>query len=190
MAKPVFPVIYRNPISEAEDREEHYPDLELHPRMEEFIDNAASCQDLGFLEEKIEAADFLEDEDRRCEICGRSLLEKSPWNSFRNNEATIAAVLPCGDIFHAECLEETTPWTRTRDPPCPICEEGFVFARPLEEALRCARRHRRNGGAAMAVPQISGGRGRYGSLLKDSFKRGCRFSSWQGFWRQNRRAWT
>ncbi|GFS40414.1 RING/U-box superfamily protein [Actinidia rufa] len=33
----------------------------------------------------------------------------------------VAGVLSCRHVFHAECLEQTTPKMRKNDPPCPLC---------------------------------------------------------------------
>ena len=38
----------------------------------------------------------------------------------------VTGVLPCQHVFHAECLDQSTPKTHGNDPPCPICtkQEG------------------------------------------------------------------
>ncbi|CAO2841162.1 unnamed protein product [Amaranthus hypochondriacus] len=53
-----------------------------------------------------------------CGVCQKSLRRKP------SEELSIAAVLVCGHIFHAECLEQRTQVEDKRDPPCPICS-GF-----------------------------------------------------------------
>ncbi|PKA61828.1 hypothetical protein AXF42_Ash008660 [Apostasia shenzhenica] len=77
---------------------------------------------------------------RRCELCYRLLQQKSPWSSqriIRNRDLPIAGVLPCGHVFHADCLEETTPKSQIQDPPCPLCLNLFnhdgssSFSEPL-----------------------------------------------------------
>lgn len=39
----------------------------------------------------------------------------------------MVAVLFCGHVYHAECLEKLTPETDTYDPPCPVCIHGKHF---------------------------------------------------------------
>ncbi|GKU99524.1 hypothetical protein SLEP1_g12364 [Rubroshorea leprosula] len=60
----------------------------------------------------------------RCGLCERFLSQRSPWSSrriVRSGDMPVAGVLSCRHVFHAECLEQTTPKTRKNDPPCPIC---------------------------------------------------------------------
>ncbi|GMY06241.1 RING/U-box superfamily [Fagus crenata] len=47
-----------------------------------------------------------------CGVCSKLLTEKSLWSSQKiiaNNELSVVAVLTCGHIYHAECLENMTP---------------------------------------------------------------------------------
>ncbi|KAG8383080.1 hypothetical protein BUALT_Bualt05G0147400 [Buddleja alternifolia] len=55
----------------------------------------------------------------RCGLCERLISRKSPWNS--RCDMPVAGVLACRHVFHAECLEQTTPKGRGNDPPCPVC---------------------------------------------------------------------
>lgn len=178
--------------------------------------SSASSRHLGFEGEHIGALEPVGPEnapaavnaagDPQCSLCGRPLWQKSPWtshHSFRNGDMPAAGVLPCGHIFHAECLEETTPRALIRDPPCPLClnpagPEGFLFSQPLEAALRCARRRR--AAASSDAPRVAGDgdggrtrsphslRGRYSFFLKNPFKKGktgfgkMSLSSSQGLW--------
>ncbi|KAL2226088.1 UNVERIFIED_CONTAM: hypothetical protein Sindi_1967500 [Sesamum indicum] len=60
----------------------------------------------------------------RCGLCERFLSQRSPWSSRRivkSGDMPVAGVLSCRHVFHAECLEQTTPKARKNDPPCPIC---------------------------------------------------------------------
>lgn len=60
----------------------------------------------------------------RCGLCERFLSKRSPWSSrwiIRSGDMPVAAVLSCRHVFHAECLEQTTPKVPKSDPPCPIC---------------------------------------------------------------------
>ncbi|KAJ4753774.1 RING/U-box superfamily protein [Rhynchospora pubera] len=88
---------------------------------------------------------------QKCGLCERMLWQKSPWSStriVRNGDMPIAGVLPCRHVYHADCLEETTPKGQIHDPPCPLCTRpgnidgsGSVsFSEPLQVALRSIRR--------------------------------------------------
>ncbi|PIN13765.1 hypothetical protein CDL12_13597 [Handroanthus impetiginosus] len=60
----------------------------------------------------------------KCGLCERFLSQRSPWSSRRiikSGDMPVAGVLYCRHVFHAECLEQTTPKARKNDPPCPIC---------------------------------------------------------------------
>ncbi|GLT41099.1 hypothetical protein SLA2020_151890 [Shorea laevis] len=56
-----------------------------------------------------------------CGACTKLLTERSSWTS---NELSAVAVLVCGHVYHAECLEIMTPEADRYDPPCPICTIG------------------------------------------------------------------
>ncbi|KAG4114168.1 hypothetical protein ERO13_D12G029800v2 [Gossypium hirsutum] len=62
-----------------------------------------------------------------CGVCSKSLSEKSLWSSQKiimSNELSVVAVLTCGHVYHAECLENTTPEIDKYNPSCPICTLG------------------------------------------------------------------
>ncbi|KAL0924979.1 hypothetical protein M5K25_003278 [Dendrobium thyrsiflorum] len=62
-----------------------------------------------------------------CGICLKLLKEKSPWSTQKivsTNDLPIAAVLVCGHVYHAECLESLTSETDTYDPPCQVCSNN------------------------------------------------------------------
>ncbi|VVA91898.1 unnamed protein product [Arabis nemorensis] len=56
-----------------------------------------------------------------CGNCSKPLTERSSIARF---DLPIAAVLACGHVYHAECLETMTSETEKYDPPCPICAIG------------------------------------------------------------------
>ncbi|KAL4273395.1 hypothetical protein GQ457_13G019710 [Hibiscus cannabinus] len=58
---------------------------------------------------------------RTCGACSKLLAERSSWSG---NEISVVAVLVCGHVYHAECLEAMTPETNRYDPACPICMVG------------------------------------------------------------------
>ncbi|KAG2297901.1 hypothetical protein Bca4012_009089 [Brassica carinata] len=55
----------------------------------------------------------------KCGLCHRYVSQKSPWGS--RSIMPVTGVLPCQHVFHAECLDQSTPKTHGNDPPCPIC---------------------------------------------------------------------
>ncbi|EOX97940.1 RING/U-box superfamily protein isoform 3 [Theobroma cacao] len=71
-----------------------------------------------------------------CGVCSKLLSEKSLWSSQKiiiNNELSVVAVLTCGHVYHAECLENMTPEIDKYDPACPICTLGEKKAHKLSE---------------------------------------------------------
>ncbi|RCV42259.1 hypothetical protein SETIT_9G202500v2 [Setaria italica] len=210
MSKPVYPLVFRNPVSETEAsrmpevtnagrttpsddsqasplwrRSLASPELKFHnalselgkmeaspepntsSRREGFRWSNASSYDFGYDGDAIDISDHISIESQRsptnsvrflkCGLCERFLRQKSPWTSnriVRNTDMPVAAVLPCRHVFHADCLEESTPKTELHEPPCPLCtratdDEGHVsFSEPLHVALRSARRNLSLGGGA------------------------------------------
>ncbi|KAF5443916.1 hypothetical protein F2P56_036432 [Juglans regia] len=64
---------------------------------------------------------------QRCGVCSKLLTEQSSWSDKKiisNNELSVVAVLTCGHVYHAECLENMTPEISKYDPACPVCTFG------------------------------------------------------------------
>lgn len=203
MSTPVYPLVFRNPASEAEAsgvaeasnagrttpsddslaspvwrRSLASPELKFHDtlselrkmeaspepntssRREGFRWSSASSYDFRYDGDAIDISDHISIDSQRsptsstsflkCGLCERFLRQKSPWSSnriVRNTNMPVAAVLPCRHVFHADCLEESTPKSEAHEPPCPLCtrapdSEGCVsFSEPLHAALRSARRN-------------------------------------------------
>lgn len=71
-----------------------------------------------------------------CGICSRPLTERSLWSSQKIiacNELSVVAVLVCGHVYHAECLENMTPEISKYDPACPVCTFGEKQTHKISE---------------------------------------------------------
>jgi len=55
-----------------------------------------------------------------CKLCLK-LLKGSAWNA---HDLGVVAVLLCGHVYHADCLDSLTPEAEKYDPPCPVCIHG------------------------------------------------------------------
>ncbi|KVH93222.1 uncharacterized protein LOC112517114 [Cynara cardunculus var. scolymus] len=75
-----------------------------------------------------------------CGVCSKLLTERSCWGSQKiiaTNELAVVAILICGHVYHAECLENMTAEINKYDPTCPVCTFGEKQALKLsEKALR------------------------------------------------------
>ncbi|KAI4367272.1 hypothetical protein MLD38_023029 [Melastoma candidum] len=62
-----------------------------------------------------------------CGFCLKSLTERSSWSGQKiiaNSELPVVAVLICGHVYHADCLEAMTSGIDKYDPACPVCTLG------------------------------------------------------------------
>ncbi|GMH13456.1 hypothetical protein Nepgr_015297 [Nepenthes gracilis] len=62
-----------------------------------------------------------------CGVCSKDLAEKSVSSSqkiYACNESSVVAILTCGHVYHAECLENVTLEINKYDPACPVCTFG------------------------------------------------------------------
>lgn len=75
-----------------------------------------------------------------CGVCSKLLTEKSSWGAQKiisTNELAVVAILICGHVYHAECLENMTSEINKYDPACPVCTFGEKKVIKLsEKALR------------------------------------------------------
>ncbi|XP_022925430.1 uncharacterized protein LOC111432724 [Cucurbita moschata] len=60
-----------------------------------------------------------------CGICQKLMRRKlcSLGNTPSSRELPVAAVLVCGHVYHADCLENRPNVEDRSDPPCPLCTE-------------------------------------------------------------------
>ncbi|KAI0498167.1 hypothetical protein KFK09_021408 [Dendrobium nobile] len=140
------------------------PDTDTNSRREGTRWSDGSSYDIAFDGDAIDIAENINIENPRspnssvrhqkCGLCYRFLWLKSPWSSHRiikNSDLPITGVLPCGHVFHADCLEETTPKTQLQEPPCPLClnfvshEGSSSLSEPLQVAFKNPRRIMRSG---------------------------------------------
>ncbi|KAM7267876.1 hypothetical protein ACFE04_010042 [Oxalis oulophora] len=58
-----------------------------------------------------------------CGMCQKHMRRKPCFlgDSLSSVENSVVAVLVCGHIYHAECLEQRTSHDDRHDPPCPLC---------------------------------------------------------------------
>ncbi|XP_027163726.1 uncharacterized protein LOC113763926 [Coffea eugenioides] len=133
MSKPVHPLTLPSdtPRREATDSNAAgYLEFDaVTPRREKHrLSSASGSVDLTDVSEPFEA-DFSSrycnpSDSFKCGLCERLLSQRSPWSSrriVRSGDMPVAGVLSCCHVFHAECLEQTTPKANKNDPPCPIC---------------------------------------------------------------------
>ncbi|CAM8914549.1 hypothetical protein QQ045_033134 [Rhodiola kirilowii] len=57
-----------------------------------------------------------------CIICNKSLRRKPcSGATLSSSDVSVVAVLVCGHMYHAQCLEQNTSQEHLHDPPCPLC---------------------------------------------------------------------
>ncbi|KAJ4973986.1 hypothetical protein NE237_007160 [Protea cynaroides] len=137
------------------------PEPSTSSRRKGFRFSNANSFDTGFDEDGFDISEHVNLENvrlhhhsasyQKCELCRRLLWQKSPWSSYRivrGGDMPIAGILHCIHVFHAECLEQTTPKSQIHDPPCPVClkaVDAVEESRPVLEpqmALISVRKNR------------------------------------------------
>ncbi|OMO93245.1 Zinc finger, RING-type [Corchorus capsularis] len=149
MSKPIHPLSFPmgTPMTEASDSAAAgFSDDAATPQRDAHRWSSASSSNNDFtdvselFESEFCGRSCIPPEGFKCGLCERSLSQRSPWSSrriVRSSDMPVAGVLSCRHVFHAECLEQTTPKTRKNDPPCPLCvraeeqnsPENRVFSR-------------------------------------------------------------
>ncbi|XP_043713570.1 uncharacterized protein LOC122662077 isoform X2 [Telopea speciosissima] len=118
-----------------------------------------------------------------CGVCSKLVIERTIWSNQKiiaTSELAVVAVLVCGHVFHADCLEHLTPEKDRYDPACPLCIAGekqvskmFRKASRMEADLR-AKNNRISRNQVVdsdldddsIVPNNQKGSGRHGKVLK------------------------
>ncbi|XAR65208.1 hypothetical protein NMG60_11009234 [Bertholletia excelsa] len=133
MSKPIHPLCFpsETPIREATDTADiGFLDFDtsMPCRESHRLSNASGSIDFTDASESLESDSFARScnppEGFKCGLCERFLSQRSPWSSrriVRSGDMPVAGVLSCRHVFHAECLEQTTPKMHKNDPPCPVC---------------------------------------------------------------------
>lgn len=114
-----------------------FPDMNTASRRERW---SFDSETLGFVRDKVTRSSGRSAgqpfELQTCGICAKLLTEKSSWGSQKliaTNELAVVAVLICGHVYHAECLENMTPDINKYDPACPVCTFGEKQAFKMSE---------------------------------------------------------
>jgi hypothetical protein len=74
-----------------------------------------------------------------CKLCLKLVKERSTWNV---QELAVVAVLLCGHVYHAGCLDSITAEADKYDPPCPVCTHGEKCTVKLFEKLEAKIRNK------------------------------------------------
>ncbi|XP_021867201.1 uncharacterized protein [Spinacia oleracea] len=103
-------------------------DLGHHPDFTEFRERAFWRPERIRRSSSVIRAVSPEGARKVCGICQKSLRRKPHHfgTALALEELSIVAVLICGHIFHADCLEQRTRLEDKRDPPCSICSGGHT----------------------------------------------------------------
>eukprot|EP00249_Psilotum_nudum_P009715 c22113_g1_i1 orf=661-1896(-) len=78
----------------------------------------------------------LEAEAQHCGLCSRRLSQRSSWSPHRlvnSGDLAVVAVLFCGHLYHADCLDKATPDIHCHDPPCPQCDSRKRSGSKMQE---------------------------------------------------------
>ncbi|KAK9116699.1 hypothetical protein Sjap_015646 [Stephania japonica] len=143
ISKPIHPISFINQITEREDR--GIETSAATPRREALqCSSDNSSIDFTDVSEQLDSestAPYHEPEGSKCGLCNRLLSQRSPWSSrriVRSGDMPVTGVLSCRHVFHADCLDQTTPKMQRHDPPCPVCAklEENALEQPLISRLR------------------------------------------------------
>lgn len=95
-----------------------------------------------------------------CGVCSKLLKERA--SITHKYEISTVAVLVCGHVCHAECLESVTAETDRFEPPCPVCGDGEKSIMKWKDEMKARSKISRN-----AVVDVDGGFGPISACQKD-----------------------
>ncbi|KAL5722868.1 hypothetical protein ACHQM5_006332 [Ranunculus cassubicifolius] len=117
-SKPIHPISSLNHTPEAGSST---------PRRETFRWSSGSSMDFTDVSEQLDSdsvSPYTRSDGLKCGLCDRFLSQRSPWSSrriVRSGDMPVTGILSCRHVFHADCLDQTTPKIQKHDPPCPVC---------------------------------------------------------------------
>ncbi|KAF5182337.1 RING/U-box superfamily protein [Thalictrum thalictroides] len=139
MSKPIHPISFVNQTPDRDvsgtlatgnslNRQTHNEAGSSTPRRETLRWSSASSMDFTDVSEQLDSDSGISSynlpEGFKCGMCDRFLSQTSPWSSrriVRSGDMPVTGVLSCRHVFHADCLEQSTPKMQKHDPPCPVC---------------------------------------------------------------------
>uniref|UniRef100_A0A7N0TZE8 RING-type domain-containing protein n=1 Tax=Kalanchoe fedtschenkoi TaxID=63787 RepID=A0A7N0TZE8_KALFE len=69
-----------------------------------------------------------------CTVCQKPLRRKPCSGAMlSSSDVSVVAVLVCGHLYHAQCLEQNTCHEHLHDPPCPLCS-GMLAGTSINNA--------------------------------------------------------
>ncbi|KAK3223014.1 hypothetical protein Dsin_010039 [Dipteronia sinensis] len=147
MSKPIYPLSLptQTPVKEASDAAAtSFSDYDAStPQREDHRwSSASSSIDFADVSELFElesyGRSYIPSDGSKCVLCEKFLSQRSPWSSRRivkSGDMPVVGVLSCRHVFHAECLEQTTPKAHKSDPPCPLCVRSLEENSPDQQVF-------------------------------------------------------
>ncbi|KAK4841752.1 hypothetical protein QYF36_009922 [Acer negundo] len=147
MSKPIYPLSLptQTPVKEASDSAAtSFSDYDAStPQREDHRwSSASSSIDFADVSELFESESYgrscIPSDGIKCVLCEKFLSQRSPWSSrriVRSGDMPVVGVLSCRHVFHAECLEQTTPKAHKSDPPCPLCIRSLEENSPDQQVF-------------------------------------------------------
>ncbi|KAF9626237.1 hypothetical protein IFM89_031364 [Coptis chinensis] len=156
MSKPIHPISFLNQTPERDvsgtittgnylNRQALNEAGSSTPRRETLRWSSSSSMDFTDVSEQLDSDSAvpsynLSEGGVKCGLCDRLLSQRSPWSSrriVRSGDMPVTGILSCRHVFHADCLEQTTPKIQKHDPPCPVCARlENALEQPTSSRLR------------------------------------------------------
>ncbi|KAL5759487.1 hypothetical protein ACOSQ2_018325 [Xanthoceras sorbifolium] len=147
MSKPIYPLSLptQTPVKEVTDSAatvfSDY-DASTPQREDHRWSSASSSSDFADFSERFESESYgrsyIPSDGVKCGLCEKFLSQRSPWSSrriVRSGDMPVVGVLSCRHVFHAECLEQSTPKAHKSDPPCPLCIRSLEENSPDQQVF-------------------------------------------------------